>query len=395
MFGANSAIRSTTASPNASRWSSQRPELRRQLVRRVLDEAADHVLAGRRHRRVDERRDDHVDVRLPRRIGRTSRRRRPCSISSIDGQNEIAPRRCSPAPGRHVKSGRRSTARFTLPDEPRNLNRRTSSSNDGVERARLEQTQERPPRVDRREDDVGADLLAGLEHDAAGATAAGRGCARPAPPSGSPRPRARAAAADRVRDRRRCRPSGCPTPGTRRRSRPCSGGAARRPFPGDLTPWNVPMIPDAAIVALSGSVSNHWSRKSEALIVMSWTNTACWRSGSRWKRRASAPSGSIGRGSRLVEVGRHDAEDRLDEAGHLDHQLAVFLVRLGVRRRPATELADRPAVVVDAPQVVASAARGPSPGRNGVNVPSSGRMSRPCLGSSRSRMISGRSSDTT
>ena len=41
-----------------------RPELRGQLVRRVLDEAADHVLAGRRHRRVDEGRDDHVDVRL-------------------------------------------------------------------------------------------------------------------------------------------------------------------------------------------------------------------------------------------------------------------------------------------------------------------------------------------
>ena len=39
------------------------------------------------------------------------------------------------------------------------------------------------------------------------------------------------------------------------------------------------MIPDADIVALSGSVSNHWSRKSDALIVMSWTKTACWRCG--------------------------------------------------------------------------------------------------------------------
>ena len=38
---------------------------------------------------------------------------------------------------------------------------------------------------------------------------------------------------------------------------------------------------------------------------------------------------------------------------------------------------------------------GPSPGRSGVNVPSRGRMSRPCRGSSRSRMISGRSSETT
>ena len=55
------------------------------------------------------------------------------------------------------------------------------------------------------------------------------------------------------------------------------------------------------------------------------------------------------------QVGRGDGQDRLDEAGHLDHQLAVFLVRLGVARRPAAQLADRPAVVVDPPQVVAAA----------------------------------------
>jgi len=50
-------------------------------------------------------------------------------MSSSAGLNEIAPRRCSPTPGRLVKSGSRSTARLTLPDEPRNLKRRTSSSN--------------------------------------------------------------------------------------------------------------------------------------------------------------------------------------------------------------------------------------------------------------------------
>ena len=74
-------------------------------------------------------------------------------------------------------------------------------------------------------------------------------------------------------------------------------------MPGLLTPWYVPMIPDAAIVALSGSVSNHWSRKSDALIVMSWTKTACWRCGSCWKRRARPASGISGRGSRLVRSG--------------------------------------------------------------------------------------------
>ena len=128
-------------------------------------------------------------------------------------------------------------------------------------------------------------------------------------------------------------------------------------MPGLLTPWYVPMIPDADIVALSGSVSNHWSRKSDALIVMSWTKTACWRCGSCWKRRASPASGMQRARVEAREVGRRDGQDRLDEAGHLDHELAVFLVRLRVARRPAAQLADRPAVVVDPPQVVAAAGR--------------------------------------
>ena len=42
-------------------------------------------------------------------------------------------------------------------------------------------------------------------------------------------------------------------------------------MPGERTPRNVPIIPEADIVALSTSVSNHWSRKSMALIVISWT----------------------------------------------------------------------------------------------------------------------------
>ena len=80
-------------------------------------------------------------------------------------------------------------------------------------------------------------------------------------------------------------------------------------MPGERTPWYVPMIPDADIVAFSGSVSNHWSRKSDALIVMSWTNTACWRSVSCWNRRASPASGSSGRGS--SEVGSGGTIDRI------------------------------------------------------------------------------------
>ena len=63
------------------------------------------------------------------------------------------------------------------------------------------------------------------------------------------------------------------------------------------------MIPDADIVAMSGSVSNHWRRKSVALIVMSWTKTACCFSGSCWNDRRSPVSGLNWRGSRPVRSG--------------------------------------------------------------------------------------------
>src|SRR5215472_18034853 len=49
------------------------------------------------------------------------------SMYSIVGEIEIAPRRCVPAPGRHLKSGSASSAMLTLPDDPRNLYRSTSS----------------------------------------------------------------------------------------------------------------------------------------------------------------------------------------------------------------------------------------------------------------------------
>ena len=51
-------------------------------------------------------------------------------------------------------------------------------------------------------------------------------------------------------------------------------------------------------------------------------------------------------------VGRGHRQDGLDETGHLRHQLAVFLVGLGVTDRPASQLAHGVSVVVGAPQVV-------------------------------------------
>ncbi len=44
------------------------------------------------------------------------------------GLIEIAPRRCSPGPGMHARFGGSLSARFTLPDEPRNLKRVTAST---------------------------------------------------------------------------------------------------------------------------------------------------------------------------------------------------------------------------------------------------------------------------
>jgi hypothetical protein len=50
------------------------------------------------------------------------------------------------------------------------------------------------------------------------------------------------------------------------------------------------MIPEADMVAFSGSVSNHWSRKSAALIVITWMKVSRRRRGSSAKLRASGPS---------------------------------------------------------------------------------------------------------
>ena len=49
------------------------------------------------------------------------------------------------------------------------------------------------------------------------------------------------------------------------------------------------MIPLADIVAFSTSVSNHWSSRSAALIVMSCSRLCCWPRESFWKRWPSPP----------------------------------------------------------------------------------------------------------
>ena len=126
-------------------------------------------------------------------------------------------------------------------------------------------------------------------------------------------------------------------------------------MPGRLTPWYVPMIPDARHrrlerVGLEPLVeevrrAHRHQLDEDRLLALRQRLEAPGQAGQRQQRPRVAAR----------QVGRRDGQDRLDEPGHLDHQLAVFLVRLGVGRRPAAQLADRPAVVVDPPQVVAAA----------------------------------------
>src|SRR5208337_4835619 len=52
-------------------------------------------------------------------------------------------------------------------------------------------------------------------------------------------------------------------------------------------------------------------------------------------------------------IGRHHAQDWLDESAHLQHRLAKFLVGLGIEPRMASYLPHGLAVIVHAPQVVA------------------------------------------
>src|SRR5271166_564923 len=108
------------------------------------------------------------------------------------------------------------------------------------------------------------------------------------------------------------------------------------------------MIPDADIVALSTSVSNHWSRKSMALMVMSCTwlyLSSPFRSLKRRPRKRSFIR-SLG----LREVGWGHGEDGLHEAAHLQHGLSEFFVGLSVELGVAGDFAARLSVIVDAPE---------------------------------------------
>ena len=320
-----------TVSPKASAL--RRPTCRAvgQLVRRVLHEARHDVLARRRHGRVDQRRDDHVDVRPAREVpvlGVVVGLLHVVQPTARTRSRRAGARR---RPGRHVKSGSPSSARFTLPEEPRNLNRATSSA----ERPRASapgstQLEERLPGVEARQHDVGVDLLAAVEDDAGRPVAVDDRCAPPAPRSGSRRRASARRSAMAFDDAAGAAPRDAPRAERavdlahvvvqQHVRRPRRAHALERPDDA-RTPTSSPSAGRSRTTA---------RRKSAALIVISWTNTACWRSGSSRNAFARPTSGSHSRGSTRPGSGGDDRQDRLDEARHVDHQLAVLLVRLGV-----------------------------------------------------------------
>jgi hypothetical protein len=73
--------------------------------------------------------------------------------------------------------------------------------------------------------------------------------------------------------------------------------------PGDLTPWYVPMIPDADIVALSGSVSNHWRQEVGRAHRHQLDEDGLLLLGQALERAGEAASGANWRGSKPVGSG--------------------------------------------------------------------------------------------
>ena len=97
------------------------PRALAQLVGRVLHEARQDVLAGRRDRRDRSATGSPCRCTAASSSRRTWRRRTraPCTRRWARWRWRRAGAR--PGPGRHVKSGRPSRARLTLPEEPRSL----------------------------------------------------------------------------------------------------------------------------------------------------------------------------------------------------------------------------------------------------------------------------------
>ena len=124
-------------------------------------------------------------------------------------------------------------------------------------------------------------------------------------------------------------------------------------MPGDRGPRNVPMIPLADSVALSTSVSNHSSRKSAALMVISLTSRwSCSGSEAQEVPPQAKHAGDVA-GSQASGIRRDDVQQVLDRARHVEERAAVVVVGLGIAHREAGDLAPGAVVVAVAVEAVA------------------------------------------
>ena len=161
-----------TASPNASRFASVQPPL--SVVRRVLHEDAHHVLARRRHARIDQGRNDDVHVRVFARTRRTWRRRTRAPGSRRSALIEIAPRRAFASSGDRVaRVPQKRELRQRVEREVHLARRaaepeiaRSSSTSSSGRSLRLDELEERAPRVESGYHDRRANLVAVREHHA-------------------------------------------------------------------------------------------------------------------------------------------------------------------------------------------------------------------------------------
>ena len=105
-------------------------------------------------------------------------------------------------------------------------------------------------------------------------------------------------------------------------------------MPGERGPSSVPMMPLADFVALSGSLSNHSSRKSAELMVKLGQHAEpLWRPAAKMLAKA-LHAHKLAEGER-GRIRRRHGEQRLHRACHLVQHEAELIVRLGVAQRMA------------------------------------------------------------
>src|SRR5689334_5306501 len=321
-----------------------------QVVGRVLDEARHDVLARRRERRIGERRDDHVDVRAAREpsvLGVVVR-----TLHVLDGRRDRdRAAQVGSRTGHALEVGERVEREVDLPRGAAELVALDVLDEVAGELLLADHAEKRQARVDARGDGLRRDLLAALEDDAGGAAVRQLDLRdRRLRPDLDPRLDRRRG--DRVGDRAGSAAGEAPRAegavdlahvvveqDVRR-----AGRAHAEEGPDDAGRGHR-RLQDVRLEPLVEEVHGRHRHQLDLVVAVVVRQPA--ESLAHEEEVLQALPVQLGR------VGRRHSEDRLDEASHVGHRLAVLVVRLGVDLRVARDLAVSPAVVVDAPEIVA------------------------------------------